>query len=333
MIYARLIYGMFIQALLIACDTSITQAANTPPLEKFSTKRIQKTEQNVSILYNLYNRDTTRYTRAFQFAGKFTRHETRNLRRTVTEFSAKDREKWPYEKSSQAGKHSNSVLYYPFQSDFSTLMSPITLPMAKNKSNTHFREGNISLPRYKRSADTADAKGVKTNVPKPVLLQNYNKLKTEIENITIATVLPYIERMLFSIQRVQPAIDIAIEKVNPTLDKLNKRLIVKFRDSLCDNANSMNEAIGFYVRKEMHVLFGPCCDYAAAPIARQVGNNHLTFYHTIGSCQLPIVPNYEAYINDAGKGYECVSAHYYNSVNAKYHYGLKHHQQKRHTKK
>lgn len=276
---------MGVLALPIACDTSIKQAAASPPLEKYPTKRIQETEQNVSILHNLYNGDTTRPKRAFKFAGKFTRHETRNLRRTVTQFSAKDGGKLLNEKSRQATKHSDFVLNYPFASDFTTLMSPITLPTAKNKSNEHNSESNMSVHRHRRSAETTDAKGVNTNVPKPTKSQNYNTLKREIENITIATVLPFGERMLFSVERVQPAIDIAIEKVNPMLDKLNKRLIVKFRDSQCDNANSMNEVIGFYVRKEMHVIFGPCCDYAAAPIARQVGNNPFPLYHTFVSYQ------------------------------------------------
>ena len=46
--------------------------------------------------------------------------------------------------------------------------------------------------------------------------------------------------------------------------------VVKFRDSNCDIADGINEAINFYVHNEVHVLFGPCCDYAVAPVARQV---------------------------------------------------------------
>lgn len=32
----------------------------------------------------------------------------------------------------------------------------------------------------------------------------------------------------------------------------------------------MKEAIQFYVDKEVHLFLGPCCDYAAAPIGRQI---------------------------------------------------------------
>ena len=32
----------------------------------------------------------------------------------------------------------------------------------------------------------------------------------------------------------------------------------------------MNEVINFYIREDISVLFGPVCDYAAAPVARQI---------------------------------------------------------------
>lgn len=32
----------------------------------------------------------------------------------------------------------------------------------------------------------------------------------------------------------------------------------------------MKEAIQFYVDREVHLFLGPCCDYAAAPIGRQI---------------------------------------------------------------
>lgn len=94
------------------------------------------------------------------------------------------------------------------------------------------------------------------------------------EQIKIATVLPADETRLFAIKRVQPAIEYAIEKMNPVLAPYNKTLVVKFRDSNCDIADGINEAINFYVQKEMDVLFGPCCDYAVAPCARQVYTNY-----------------------------------------------------------
>ncbi|XP_041349543.1 atrial natriuretic peptide receptor 3-like [Gigantopelta aegis] len=88
--------------------------------------------------------------------------------------------------------------------------------------------------------------------------------------ISIATLVPADERRLFSIKRVSPAIAIAIDKVTAKDGILPYSIInVKYRDSQCSIADAMNEAINYYVKKEADVLFGPCCDYAAAPIARQ----------------------------------------------------------------
>ena len=94
--------------------------------------------------------------------------------------------------------------------------------------------------------------------------------KTGLREIKIASVLPATAWRPFSIRRVSPAVDIAMEKVNPTLASKNLTLVVKFRDSKCDIADGINEAINFYVHNEVHVIFGPCCDYAVAPVARQV---------------------------------------------------------------
>ena len=93
--------------------------------------------------------------------------------------------------------------------------------------------------------------------------------KDGLREINIASILPADEWRLFSIKRVSPAVDIAMEKVNPELVSKNLSLVVKFRDSNCDIADGINEAINFYVNNEVHVIFGPCCDYAVAPVARQ----------------------------------------------------------------
>uniref|UniRef100_A0A0L8GK02 Receptor ligand binding region domain-containing protein n=1 Tax=Octopus bimaculoides TaxID=37653 RepID=A0A0L8GK02_OCTBM len=45
---------------------------------------------------------------------------------------------------------------------------------------------------------------------------------------------------------------------------------VNYADSRCSFVYPINEAINFYVRKELDVIFGPFCDYAAAPLARQI---------------------------------------------------------------
>ena len=69
---------------------------------------------------------------------------------------------------------------------------------------------------------------------------------------------------------MKPAIDIALESATTYLDNTSNQLTVKYADSMCYNAQAMNEAFEFYTRGEVNVFFGPCCDYAAAAVARQV---------------------------------------------------------------
>lgn len=88
--------------------------------------------------------------------------------------------------------------------------------------------------------------------------------------IAIATLVPSDKRRLFSKQRVAPAMSIAVEKVRAMQILPNRNLSIKFADSNCNVADGINEAINYYVRREVDVFFGPCCDYAAAPVARQI---------------------------------------------------------------
>jgi len=46
--------------------------------------------------------------------------------------------------------------------------------------------------------------------------------------------------------------------------------VVRYADSRCDIGVAINEAFTFYARRDVNVILGPCCDYAAAPVARQV---------------------------------------------------------------
>ena len=89
--------------------------------------------------------------------------------------------------------------------------------------------------------------------------------------ISIAVLLPNDDYWMFSSDRVAPALDLALTHVK------EKRLLSKnvdvelyYRDSKCDVAEAINEAFNFYLHGNADVYFGPCCDYAAAPVARQV---------------------------------------------------------------
>ena len=89
------------------------------------------------------------------------------------------------------------------------------------------------------------------------------------QKVPIAVLLPKNNKMWFSISRVKPAIDLALESTATYLDNTTNQLTVKYVDSMCYNAHAMNEALQFYTRGEVNVFFGPCCDYAAAAVARQ----------------------------------------------------------------
>jgi len=48
--------------------------------------------------------------------------------------------------------------------------------------------------------------------------------------------------------------------------------LARYADSRCDIGVAINEAFSFYAGDDVHLILGPCCDYAAAPVARQVTN-------------------------------------------------------------
>ncbi len=92
-------------------------------------------------------------------------------------------------------------------------------------------------------------------------------LSDSVYGIYIGAVMPRNSTYLFSIPRVKPAAAIAIEKVtkNGTL----KNYDISYKDSQCEEAIGMNEAIDFYIDGKVNAFFGPVCDYSAAPVARQ----------------------------------------------------------------
>ena len=96
-------------------------------------------------------------------------------------------------------------------------------------------------------------------------------VKGHTDHISIAALLPARKELLFSMDRVSPAITIAIEKITSRNGVLADRKIrIRYRDSKCSSAVAMNEVINFFIEDQFHVVFGPCCDYPAAPIARQM---------------------------------------------------------------
>uniref|UniRef100_A0A0L8G872 Receptor ligand binding region domain-containing protein n=2 Tax=Octopus bimaculoides TaxID=37653 RepID=A0A0L8G872_OCTBM len=92
--------------------------------------------------------------------------------------------------------------------------------------------------------------------------------KTEVQ---IASILPRKNTFLFSIDRMKPALELGIEWVmQDTYLKEHFNFHVIFADSNCSIAEAMHQAIEIYMNKSVNVFFGPACNFAVAPIARQV---------------------------------------------------------------
>ncbi|KAL8573094.1 hypothetical protein ACOMHN_010522 [Nucella lapillus] len=78
-------------------------------------------------------------------------------------------------------------------------------------------------------------------------------------------------RFPFAYQKVFPALQLSVRKVTALGGPLHGRDIqVHFRNSECSSAAAMNQMYNFYIQKHVDVFFGPCCDYAAAPVGRQL---------------------------------------------------------------
>ncbi|XP_041355329.1 atrial natriuretic peptide receptor 3-like [Gigantopelta aegis] len=93
---------------------------------------------------------------------------------------------------------------------------------------------------------------------------------TSRQNVSLAVLLPDDNKRLFSLSRVTSAIELATESVIKEGMLTTVRLNPLYDDSNCSIADAMNAAIDFYVNKKVVVYIGPSCDYAAAPVARQV---------------------------------------------------------------
>ena len=93
------------------------------------------------------------------------------------------------------------------------------------------------------------------------------------KHVQIAAILPDYEEghYVFSYQKVSPAINIALLKVHSMTNLVAYlNFSVEYANSHCHISKAINQAFNFYMDKKVDVFFGPCCDYAAAPIARQI---------------------------------------------------------------
>ncbi|KAL4216486.1 Nitrogen permease regulator 3 [Mactra antiquata] len=132
--------------------------------------------------------------------------------------------------------------------------------------SNEIREDTIHGKHIIRKRSTA---GVIDEI-KPINISSLVHSNKPYREIKIAVTLPANDSWLFSIRKVRPAIEIALEKMSGMIAKHNAVFTARFRDSKCTISDGINEAINFYVNNEMDVMFGPCCDYPLAPCARQV---------------------------------------------------------------
>ncbi|XP_062567907.1 atrial natriuretic peptide receptor 3-like [Saccostrea cucullata] len=95
----------------------------------------------------------------------------------------------------------------------------------------------------------------------------FSSVSSETE-VQMAVLLPNDSYRLFSDDKLLPAIEIGIERVQKALVP-DVKFNVSYADTKCHIGIAMNEAIKFRYSGTVHAFFGPVCDYAVAPVARQ----------------------------------------------------------------
>ena len=87
-------------------------------------------------------------------------------------------------------------------------------------------------------------------------------------DLKLGVILPANPKYPWSMERVLPAIDIAVETVKRKSLLPYENIIVNASDSKCSETFGPLAAIDFFMYKSAHAFIGPVCDYAIAPIAR-----------------------------------------------------------------
>ena len=86
--------------------------------------------------------------------------------------------------------------------------------------------------------------------------------------VVVVVVIFVADKYPWSLPKVRPAIQIAVERINERSAGAALRLIVNYNDSQCSSTFAPLAAIEMYMRKSADVFIGPACHYALAPIAR-----------------------------------------------------------------
>ena len=87
--------------------------------------------------------------------------------------------------------------------------------------------------------------------------------------IKLAVIISNNNSYLFSMDRVRPALEYAIDVVsNKSLLPNSVKIKIAYSDSHCNTKDGPVAAFQFYMEKKVDVFIGPVCDYSLAPIAR-----------------------------------------------------------------
>ncbi|GFR89688.1 atrial natriuretic peptide receptor 3-like [Elysia marginata] len=88
--------------------------------------------------------------------------------------------------------------------------------------------------------------------------------------VNAVLMVPWSTKYQYSYIKVMPEVELALQKIdsNPYLLP-NHYLRLRYFDSKCDETSPMNYSINAYMDNMADVFFGPCCDFALAPVSRQ----------------------------------------------------------------
>ncbi|XP_036361172.1 atrial natriuretic peptide receptor 3-like [Octopus sinensis] len=89
-----------------------------------------------------------------------------------------------------------------------------------------------------------------------------------VTEVRIAVLVSTNNSLMFSIDRISPAIDLAIEKVMHSGNLRSIRIKVNYHGVTCDATQPPLAAFKFYMNNEVDIFFGPVCEYALAPVSR-----------------------------------------------------------------
>ena len=91
---------------------------------------------------------------------------------------------------------------------------------------------------------------------------------TSLLNITLGVILPESTEHPWSLKRVLPAIEYAVQNVAKRGILPGAKLVPLTKDSQCSEVMGPLAAVDFHVNDSVKVFLGPVCEYAIAPVAR-----------------------------------------------------------------